>query len=49
MPHFYFDVCTNGVIDEDEDGIDLLNAATARLIPTAFCSDSLAIPLSMLS
>ena len=31
MPHFHFDVCTNGVIVEDEDGLDLLNAATARL------------------
>ena len=31
MGHFYFDVCTNGVTVEDEDGVDLLNAATARL------------------
>ena len=31
MPHFHFDVCSNGVIVEDEDGLDLLNAATARL------------------
>jgi hypothetical protein len=31
MAHFYFDVCTNGVTVEDEDGFDLVNAATARL------------------
>ena len=31
MAHFYFDVCTNGVTVEDEDGVDLLNAATALL------------------
>jgi hypothetical protein len=31
MAHFYFDVCTNGVTVEDEDGLDLLNPATARL------------------
>ena len=31
MPHFYFDVCTNGVTVEDEDGLGLLNAATGRL------------------
>ena len=30
MPHFHFDVCSNGVIVEDEDGLDLLNAATER-------------------
>ena len=29
--HFHFDVCTDGVIVEDKDGLDLLNAATARL------------------
>ena len=31
MAHFYFDVCTNSVTVEDEDGFDLVNAATARL------------------
>ena len=31
MAHFYFDVCTNGVTVADEDGVDLLNAATALL------------------
>jgi len=31
MAHFYFDVCTNGVTVEDEDGFYLVNAATARL------------------
>ena len=31
MAHFYFDVCTNGVTVEDEDWVDLLNAATALL------------------
>jgi len=31
MAHFYFDVCTNGVTVEDEDGVDLLSAATALL------------------
>ena len=24
MAHFYFDVCTNGVTVEDQDGVDLL-------------------------
>ena len=28
MAHFYFDVCTNVA---DQDGVDLLNAATALL------------------
>ena len=31
MAHFCFDVCTNGVTVEDGDGLDLLNAAAARL------------------
>ena len=31
MAHFYFDVCTDGVTVQDEDGVDLLNAATALL------------------
>ena len=31
MAHFYFDVSTNGVTVADEDGVDLLNAATALL------------------
>jgi hypothetical protein len=31
MPRFHFDVCTNGVTVEDEEGLDLLNPATARL------------------
>jgi hypothetical protein len=31
MPHFHFDVCTNGVTVEDEDGLDLLDAEFARL------------------
>ena len=31
MAHFYFDVCTDGVTVVDEDGLDLLSAATARL------------------
>jgi len=31
MAQFYFDLCTNGVTVEDKDGLDLLDAATARL------------------
>ena len=31
MAQFYFDVCTDGVTVVDEDGLDLLSAATARL------------------
>jgi hypothetical protein len=31
MAQFYFDVCTDGVTVEDERGLDLLSAATARL------------------
>ena len=34
MPHFHFDVFTNGVIVEDEDGLELLSAEAARLEAT---------------
>jgi hypothetical protein len=31
MPHFRFDVCENGVLSPDEEGLDLLSAHDARL------------------
>ena len=30
MAQFYFDLCTDGATVGDEDGLDLLDAATAR-------------------
>ena len=31
MPHFFFDVCTNGVTERDDEGLDLLSATAAKL------------------
>jgi hypothetical protein len=31
MPRFHFDVCENGVLTPDEEGLDLLSANAARL------------------
>jgi hypothetical protein len=31
MPHFFFDVCTDGVTQRDDEGLELLSATAARL------------------
>ena len=31
MPYFYFDVCTDGVTETDNEGLELLSANAARL------------------
>jgi len=31
MPRFHFDVCEDGVLTPDEEGLDFLSANTARL------------------